>query len=106
MCVGRKANFVENHRGAAEAVFPVGEIDGEGEGSKDDDLLCAPCGDEEEALVPAILPAVYQPTHSEYLDHCVTHYPSGLGASIAWKDVAESLGMRPTAGTRMSERRR
>ena len=75
MCVGRKANFVENRQGAAEAVFPVGEIDGEGEGLKDDDLLCAPCGDEEEALVPAILPAVYQPTHSEYLDHCVTHYP-------------------------------
>ena len=25
--------------------------------------------------MPGCLPAVYQPTHSEYLDHCVTHYP-------------------------------
>ena len=52
-----------------EPLFPVG-VDGE-----EDDMLCAPCDDEEEALVPACLPTVYQPTHSEYLDHCVTHYP-------------------------------
>ena len=25
--------------------------------------------------MPSVLPTVYQPTHSEYLDHCVTHYP-------------------------------
>ena len=54
-----------------EPVFPV---DGDGKGDEDD-TLCAPCGDEEEAIVPACLPTVYQPTHSEYLDHCVTHYP-------------------------------
>ena len=59
----------------ARAVFPVGEIDGRGE-LADDDLLCSPCeGEEEEAALPGCLPAVYQPTLSEYLDHCVTHYP-------------------------------
>ena len=56
-----------------EPVFPVGD-DGKGE-EIGDDMLYAPCDDEEEALVPACLPTVYQPTHSEYLDHCVTHYP-------------------------------
>ena len=55
-----------------EPVFPV--VDGKGE-QIEDDMLCVPCEDEEEAVVPACLPAVYQPTHSEYLDHCVTHYP-------------------------------
>ena len=56
----------------ARAVFPVGETT---EDLNDDDLLCSPCEDEEQAVVPANLPTVYQPTHSEYLDHCVTHYP-------------------------------
>ena len=47
-------------------VFPV---DG-----KDDDELRA--GDEEEsAEVPKSLPNPYQPTRSEYLDHCTTHFP-------------------------------
>ena len=78
LCADGKVEVGSNHRDGAEAVFPVGETDGGG-GARvdDDDLLCAPCdeGDEEQAAVPAILPAVYQPTHSEYLDHCVTHYP-------------------------------
>ena len=30
---------------------------------------------EEEAEMPLCLPSVYQPSQSEYLDHCVTHYP-------------------------------
>ena len=77
MCADRKVDVANSHSGIAEAVFPVGETEGEGNvRAEGDDLLCAPCGDEEEeALVPATLPAVYQPTHSEYLDHCVTHYP-------------------------------
>ena len=63
----------DSHR--EEPVFPVGEVDGEGK-QIEDDVLCAPCeGEEEEAIVPASLPTMYQPTHSEYLDHCVTHYP-------------------------------
>ena len=66
-------------RGAADerarAVFPVAEIDGGGD-IAGDDILCSPCGDEEEeAALPGCLPSVYQPTLSEYLDHCVTHYP-------------------------------
>ena len=75
--------MVNSHRvGAACSgpVFPVREADEvrevEGKGEQiEDDLLCAPCGEEEQALVPSSLPTVYQPTHSEYLDHCVTHYP-------------------------------
>ena len=31
--------------------------------------------EEEQAEVPSSLPNVYQPTQSEYLDHCVTHFP-------------------------------
>ena len=31
--------------------------------------------EEEQAATPANLPDVYQPTRSEYLDHCTTHYP-------------------------------
>ena len=58
----------------ARAVFPVGEVDGGGE-LTGDDVFCSPCDAEEEADVPGCLPTVYQPTHSEYLDHCVTHYP-------------------------------
>ena len=76
MCADRKVEVADSHSGIAKAVFPVGETEGESNvRAEGDDLLCAPCGDEEEALVPAILPAVYQPTHSEYMDHCVTHYP-------------------------------
>ena len=49
-----------------------------------EDLVCSPCNpedqidaidEEEQAVVPQSLPSVYQPTRSEYLDHCVTHYP-------------------------------
>ena len=49
-----------------------------GDDARDDvafDELCAPCEDEEQAEMPACLPDVYQPTPSEYADHCVTHYP-------------------------------
>ena len=77
MCVGRKANAGDEHRRVPQAVFPVGEINGGSEivGDADDDVLCTPCEDEEQAITPGVLPAVYQPTQSEYMDHCVTHYP-------------------------------
>ena len=38
------------------------------------DELNAP-EEQEPAEMPLVLPSVYQPTRSEYLDHCVTHYP-------------------------------
>ena len=31
--------------------------------------------DEEQAEAVGTLPSPLQPTHSEYCDHCVTHYP-------------------------------
>ena len=31
--------------------------------------------EEEDVVCPPCLPTPYQPTLSEYLDHCVTHYP-------------------------------
>ena len=66
---------MESSRGrVAEAMFPVGET--EGKNIDEEDVLCSPCeGEEEQALIPGCLPNVYQPTRSEYLDHCVTHYP-------------------------------
>ena len=64
---------------AAHALVPVEPVHPVGKAIDEvkDDVLCSPCEDdgEEQALVPASLPTVYQPTHSEYLDHCVTHYP-------------------------------
>ena len=65
---------------SSRLVFPVGEAAGDDDG---DDLLCRPCegeeliadGEEEQVVLPGCLPYVYQPTRSEYLDHCITHFP-------------------------------
>ena len=57
-----------------EPVLPVAEAGGV-DGPVEDELYCGPCDDEEQADVPSCLPSVYQPTRSEFLDHCVTHYP-------------------------------
>ena len=38
-----------------------------------DELIAS--DEQEPAEMPLVLPSVYQPTRSEYLDHCVTHYP-------------------------------
>ena len=61
-------------------VFPVREVDGaiatdDVDNALFHDELCAPCEDEEQAEMPLCLPDVYQPTPSEYADHCITHYP-------------------------------
>ena len=56
-------------------VFPIGKGEGSEDNIGEDELICSPCGDEEQADVPACLPSVYQPTRSEFLDHCITHYP-------------------------------
>ena len=57
-----------------QAVFPMQEA-GEVEKLEEDELICQPCDEEEQAENPKSLPSVYQPTHSEYLDHRITHYP-------------------------------
>ena len=81
--VGGSRGHECNRRGRDDkirSVFPVREVDSAvaGECGFDDlpdDMICAPCEEEEQAAVPTSLPSVYQPTRSEYLDHCVTHYP-------------------------------
>ena len=64
-------------------VLPVREV-GAGEEFAEDEVICSPCegeeqidavDEEEQARVPQSLPSVYQPTRSEFLGHCVTHYP-------------------------------
>ena len=64
-------------RGLCEAyskpVFPVAEIGNEDEFVKPDEMIAH--DEEEPAQMPLVLPSVYQPTRSEYMDHCVTHYP-------------------------------
>ena len=64
-------------RGLCEAysrpVFPVAEIGNEEEFVKPDEMIAH--DEEEPAQMPLVLPSVYQPTRSEYMDHCVTHYP-------------------------------
>ena len=72
---------------------PVGDGLGaevKAEGSEDDEPLCRPCvfgmedgtgeelrasEEEEQAMKVVSLTSPFQPTLSQYLDHCVTHYP-------------------------------
>ena len=55
-----------------DAVHPVAEAPDEE--PKDEEKIEA-LAEEEEAHVVPTLPTPYQPSRSEYLDHCVTHYP-------------------------------
>ena len=90
----------------ARAVFPVGE---NGEGNEEllgEDLLCSPCeGEEEQAETPLCLPQVYQPTHSEYLDHCVTHYPYRAWCKHCVEGRGREFGHEAARGIRISGRR-
>ena len=52
-------------------VFPVGEADEQDNGQQCD----AAVEEEEQVVCPPCLPTPYQPTRSEYLEHCVTHFP-------------------------------
>ena len=54
----------------AQRVFAL-----ESEEAKEEDKEIKAMEEEEQAATPANLPDVYQPTRSEYLDHCTTHYP-------------------------------
>ena len=59
-------------------VLPVAEAVDDDElniGDQSADELNAPLDEEEQAEMPLCLPSVYQPTRSEYMDHCTTHYP-------------------------------
>ena len=61
-------------------VFPVSEMIAEAGGAsesedKSRDEIRAADEEEEQAEMPLCLPSVYQPTRSEYMDHCVTHFP-------------------------------
>ena len=74
--LGAKAEEMEGVRKLAcasiqgekmKAVFPIDESSNVEEleaAAEEEDVVCPPC-----------LPTPYQPTRSEYLDHCVTHYP-------------------------------
>ena len=66
-------------------VFPVGELEGQ-DNTKE---LEAAVEEEEQVVCPPCLPSPYQPTRSEYLEHCVTHFPFR-----AWcRHCLESRGM-------------
>ena len=54
-----------------DGVFPVGEF----EGANNAQELEATVEEEEQVVCPPCLPSPYQPTRSEYLEHCVTHFP-------------------------------
>ena len=73
---------LEEKDDATRPVFPVREVDGDAiarDVSEDalfpDDMLCAPCEDEEQAEAIPCLPDVYQPTPSAFADHRITHFP-------------------------------
>ena len=57
--------------GLMAGVFPVGEL----EGQNNTHELEATVEEEEQFVCPPCLPSPYQPTRSEYLEHCVTHFP-------------------------------
>ena len=71
---GHRLKLRQEELSEPRAVLPVRDTDGVGE-INEDELVCQPCGEEEQADVPGLLPSVYQPTRSEYLDHCVSHFP-------------------------------
>ena len=58
----------------ARPMFPVVGVNADIDGNADNQLELE-AREEEQAEMPLCLPSVYQPTRSEYLDHCVTHYP-------------------------------
>ena len=82
-------------------VFPVREADGIANNVDDfADELCAPCEEEEQAEMPLVLPSVYQPTRSEYLDHCVTHYPFRAWCKHCLEGRGREYGHDQSRGTK------
>ena len=61
-------------RRVSEVAQKVFALEGE-EGKEEDKEIEAINEEEEQAEMPLCLPSVSQPTRSEYLDHCVSHYP-------------------------------
>ena len=94
-----------NRRGrdAARPVLPVREVEGAAVAVGDDlvlDELCAPCEEEEQAETPLCLLSVYQPTRSEYLDHCVTHYPFRAWCKHCLEGRGREFGHEQHRGTK------
>ena len=80
------------------AVFPVQGIDGVGE-VNEDELICMPRDDDEEqATAPGLLPSVYQPTRSEFLDHCISHYPFRIWCRHCVEGRGRELGHSNSQG--------
>ena len=52
--------------------------------------------EEEQALKVAPLPAPYQPTLSQFLDHCVTHYPYQSWCPYCVEGKGREFGHRAT----------
>ena len=71
--VGKEVSEVRSQCDDARARRGVYSLEGKGQEEKVDEIEAI--DEEEQAEVPACFPNVYQPTQSEYLDHCVTHYP-------------------------------
>ena len=92
---------------AMRPVFPVEDgaiaLDTVDDALLNDDVLHALRDDEEQAEVPPCLPDVYQPTPSEFADHCITHYPFEFGANIVSKGVDVSSPMNTTVAIRMRD---
>ena len=56
--------------------------------------------EEEQADVPLCLPTQYQPTRSEFLDHCVTHYPYRAWCSHCREGRGQEFGHDCQSGTK------
>ena len=92
---------------------PVGVIGGSGGieaqvgyESKPEEFMCEVCAlddeeelkavdEEEQAAAVSPLPTPFQPTVSQYLDQCITHYPYQSWCPIASRDAVASLGTTP-----------
>ena len=55
---------------------------------------------QEPAEMPLVLPNVYQPTRSEYLDHCVTHYPFRAWCKHCLEGRGREFGHEQSRGTK------
>ena len=85
----------------AQKVFAVADEVANEEGKTENKEIEA-IEEEEQAEVPATLPNVYQPTRSEYLDHCVTHYPFRAWCRHCLEGRGREFGHGCHAGTKDS----
>ena len=79
-------------------VYPVADPAGPKDEQEGEEIEAL--DEEEQADVPLCLPTQYQPTRSEFLDHCVTHYPYRAWCSHCREGRGQEFGHDCQSGTK------